>query len=114
MTFTRLSLLGVGLLGGSIGLRLKSRSNDCKIKGYGKNPENLAAAQQLGAIDEWTTDPVAAVRDSELIILCTPVGTFAQLLETLAPNLAQGTLVTDVGSTKRSVVRLAEQILPAG
>ena len=68
----------------------------------------------MGAIDQWTTDPAQAVRDCDLAILCTPVGTFSQLLANLKLALAQGTIVTDVGSTKRSVVRMAQQILPSG
>src|SRR3954466_14896828 len=112
MTFERLSLLGVGLLGGSIGLCVKSKSSACKITGYGHRPESLEAAQRMGAIDEWTTDPAQAVRDCDLAILCTPVGTFSQLLANLKPALAQGAIVTDVGSTKRSVVRMAQQTLP--
>jgi prephenate dehydrogenase len=114
MTFKRLSILGVGLLGGSIGLRAKSISSDCKINGYGKNEQNLLLARQIGAIDAWMTDPLEAVHDCDLVILCTPVGTFAPLLESLSGALAPGTIVTDVGSTKRSIVRLAEQVLPSG
>lgn len=58
--------------------------------------------------------PADAVRDSELVILCTPVGTFPDLLRSIAPALKPGAIVTDVGSTKRSICRLAEQLLPAG
>lgn len=114
MTFGRLSVLGVGLLGGSIGLALKSKSNSCKIMGYGHRAESLQLAQRLGAIDEYATDPAQAVRDCELVVLCTPVGAFQQVLGKIAPALHPGTIVTDVGSTKRSVVQLAEKLLPQG
>jgi prephenate dehydrogenase len=114
MTIQRLSILGVGLLGGSIGLALKSRASDWKIIGYGHRPQSLEVAKQLGALDETTLDPTHAVRDCDLAILCTPVGTFEELLKRIGPALRPGAIVTDVGSTKRSVVKLGESLLPAG
>jgi prephenate dehydrogenase len=114
MTIQRLSILGVGLLGGSIGLALKSASSSVRIIGYGHREESLQAALKLGAIDEATTDLARAVADCELIVLCTPVGVFENLLQIIAPALKAGAIVTDVGSTKRSVCRLAEKLLPTG
>lgn len=110
----RLTILGVGLLGGSIGLALKSAVSDCQIVGYGHRDSTLEMAKQVGAIDIGTTDPAAAVEGSELVILCTPVLTFGPLLGQIAGNLRGGAIVTDVGSTKRSVVEAAEAILPSG
>lgn len=69
---------------------------------------------QLGAIDQATNDPVQAVKDAELVVLCTPVGEFRQVLEKIAAALPCGVLLTDVGSTKRSICLLAEKILPDG
>ena len=110
----RLSIIGVGLLGGSIGLALKSVTTDYNIVGYGHRPATLQQALQVGAIDEGYGDLAAAVRGADLVVLCTPVGLFGELIRTMAPHLADGTVVTDVGSTKRSVVRAAEQHLPKG
>lgn len=107
-----LSILGVGLLGGSIGLALRSVANSCKITGYGHRPTALESAIRSGAIDVSAIDPAEAVKGADLVILSTPVGVFQPLLEQIAPALQAGAIVTDVGSTKRSVVRLAEQILP--
>lgn len=112
MTFERLSILGVGLLGGSIGLALKSKSKSCHITGYGHRKESLDAALKAGVIDQAYENPAQAVQGAQLVILCTPVQTFGPILEAMLPGLAPGTVVTDVGSTKRSVCRLAEQILP--
>lgn len=112
MTIQRLSILGVGLLGGSIGLALKSRASNCRIIGYGHRPQSLEVAKQLGAIDETTLDPTHAVRDCDLAILCTPVGIFEELLKRIGPALRPGAIVTDVGSTKRTVVKLGESLLP--
>jgi cyclohexadieny/prephenate dehydrogenase len=112
MGFSRISILGVGLLGGSIGLALHQRAKGARIIGYGHRRETLDRAMQLGAIDEAHDDPAGAVREADLVILCTPVGTFPELLRRMSPALARGAIVTDVGSTKRSVVELAEALLP--
>jgi prephenate dehydrogenase len=114
MTIQRLSILGVGLLGGSIGLALKKSLSSCKIVGYGHRPQTLESALKVGAIHEYTSDPTQAVRDCDVAILCTPVGTFEKLLKQIAPGLKEGAIVTDVGSTKRSVVKMGEMVLPSG
>jgi cyclohexadieny/prephenate dehydrogenase len=108
----QLTILGVGLLGGSIGLALRAVRPNCRIIGFGHRKPSLQTAVQIGAIDAFDLDPAAAVAGSDLVILCTPVGTFQQLLRQIAPALARGAIVTDVGSTKRSVVRSAAKLLP--
>lgn len=108
---SRLSIIGVGLLGGSIGLAAKSVSSGCKITGYGHRKETLDRAVGLGAIDIAAQSMAEAVKGAEIVILCTPVGVFGDILTEIRPHLAAGTIVTDVGSTKRSVVRLGEQTL---
>ena len=112
MKLNRLSILGVGLLGGSIGLAVKSMLNGCRVMGYGHRTATLKRALEIGAIDEAYDRPGDAVRDSELVILCTPVGRFESLLMDIAGSLPQGVVITDVGSTKVSVVQTAERILP--
>jgi prephenate dehydrogenase len=109
----RMSILGVGLLGGSIGLAARNTVKDCEIIGYGHNPSTLRDALQLGAIHKAADSAAAAVRGSDLVVLCTPVGILHDLLRTIAPALPPGALVTDVGSTKRSVVAAAAAVLPA-
>ncbi|MGA3067818.1 MAG: prephenate dehydrogenase [Tepidisphaeraceae bacterium] len=110
----QLTILGVGLLGGSIGLAVRAADPTCKIVGFGHRPQTLQKAQEIGAIDRAETDPAAAVAGSDLVILCTPVGAFEDILRKIAPALAPGCLLTDVGSTKRSVVKLAHSILKKG
>ncbi|HEY8667957.1 MAG TPA: prephenate dehydrogenase [Tepidisphaeraceae bacterium] len=110
----RLSILGVGLLGGSIGLAVRSRIRACRVIGYGHRSTTLANAQQSGAIDEAYEKVDDAVRGSDLIILCTPVGTFSTILPQIAATARPGSIVTDVGSTKRTVVATAQKVLPAG
>ncbi len=108
----QLTILGVGLLGGSIGLALRSLRPQCRIVGYGHRQSTLDRALEVGAIDAGAADPKAAVAGSDLVILCTPVGLFESILTTIAPAIETGCAVTDVGSTKRAIVRLAESILP--
>jgi prephenate dehydrogenase len=110
----QVTILGVGLLGGSIGLALRSAAPGCRIVGYGHRRRSLDKAREIGAVDAFELDPAAAVAGSDMVVLCTPVATFEQLLGQIAPALSPGALVTDVGSTKRSVVRSAESLLPKG
>src|SRR5687768_1318609 len=109
----RLAILGVGLLGGSIGLAIRSVAKGCIVTGYGHRRASLERAWSMGAIDELYDDPAAAVRGADLVILCTPVGVFEDMLAVIAPALADGATVTDVGSTKASVVEAAKRMLPA-
>ena len=109
-----MSIIGVGLLGGSIGLAVRAILNDCEIIGYGHRRETLERAVEIGAIDRGTTDLADATAGSDLVILCTPVGLFDEILRKLATGLKQGSVVTDVGSTKASVVEWAGKILPVG
>ena len=107
MRVGRLSIIGVGLLGGSIGLAVRSALNNCKIIGYGHRRETLERALEIGAIDESAADLKQAVQGADLVVLCTPVGLFGQVLAEIAESLKARAIVTDVGSTKRSVAQLA-------
>src|SRR5438045_571225 len=111
MEIQRLSILGVGLLGGSLGLAMKKLVKGCRVVGYGHRAMTLAKAIEMQAIDEATQDLAAAVREADCIVLCTPVGMFEELLVQMAPDLKPGAVVTDVGSTKRSVVERAGKFL---
>jgi prephenate dehydrogenase len=111
MALKRISILGVGLMGGSLGLAC--RKADLHVTGYSPKPNELRLAKERGAIDDAAVDAVEAVADADLVILCTPIGVFAKLLSSIATALKPGAIVTDVGSTKRSVVKLAEQLLPS-
>jgi prephenate dehydrogenase len=84
-----------------------------KIVGYGHRAEDLKLALNRGAIGRSTEDPVAAVANADLVILCTPVGFFRNLISTIAPALKVGAIVTDVGSAKRSIAKSATELLPS-
>src|SRR5579862_6840693 len=106
-----ISIVGVGLLGGSIGLAVKSRLRNCKTVGYAHRKTTLAEALRLGVIDEGYTDLKQATSRADLVILCTPVGVFKSILAELAPGLGEQAIITDVGSTKRSIVSAAGELL---
>ncbi len=108
------TIIGVGLLGGSAGLAIKAHDPDVRIAGVGRRQSSLNEAIAVGAIDTAHLDPAEAAAKSDLIILATPVGVFAKHLETIKPVLKPGAIVTDVGSTKARVVQMAEKILGGG
>lgn len=109
-----LSILGVGLLGGSLGLALKRRVNGVIVVGYSHRRETMDEALRLGAIDRAAGSAAEAVGGADVVVLCTPVGLFEGLLKEIGPALAPGAIVTDVGSTKRRVVEVGERVLPKG
>ncbi len=111
--FDRVTIIGVGLLGASLGLALKQRGMAKHIIGVGRsNSPSLKVALQKGAIDEAQTDPASGVKNSDLIVLCTPVRQFPEMFSAIAPALKPGALVTDVGSTKQQVMKWAADLLP--
>lgn len=108
----RVAIIGVGLLGGSIGLALQAHGFSGTRVGIGRRRSSLNKALEYDAVDEVTCDLCAGVKEARLVILCTPIGRFEAILRDLASALPDGAWVTDVGSTKGEVVRLAEQLLP--
>ena len=109
--FQHVTIVGVGLLGGSVGLALKSLRPRVRIAGVGRRRASLAEALKAGAIDEAHLDVRKVAARSDLVILATPVGAFEGYLRAIRPLLKDGAWVTDVGSTKAEVVRMAGRIL---
>jgi prephenate dehydrogenase len=106
----RVAILGLGLMGGSLGLALKSRTGaSSKVCGYARRPETRKLAVKLNAMDEVFDDPAKAVEGADLVVLCVPILAIPDLVAKCKGSLKQGCLVTDVGSTK---VQLAERIGP--
>ena len=102
--FQKLTLIGVGLLGGSIGLAAKQRGVAHRVCGLVRREESIAECLATGAVDEATLDITEAVTDANLVILCTPVGRMGELVAAMKPHLSAGADVTDVGSVKAPVV----------
>lgn len=113
MPFRCVTILGPGLLGGSLGLALKTLPSPPRVQFWGRSTESLLLAKERGAGDTFTSDLREAVTGSDLVVLCTPVGVMLRLAPKLAPLLAPGTTVTDVGSVKESLVRTLPGLLGA-
>lgn len=109
LAISRVAILGLGLIGGSVGLAL-GRCGLKEIVGYDCHPETMATALDAGAITRTAADPAVAVQGAEVVILAVPVGALGRLAEGIAPFLSPGTIVTDTGSVKGSVVRELERI----
>lgn len=110
MHFPKVTLVGVGLLGGSLGLALKQRRLAGRVEGYVRREASIAECERLGVVDRATTDLLAAVREADLVVFCTPIAQMRTLAEQCVPALKAGALVTDVGSVKGSVVAELEPI----
>src|SRR5271157_3109823 len=103
MAFKQVTIIGTGLIGGSLGLALKKRRLAGRVVGCDRAPV-LQRAQDCGAIDSGTTHPADAVRGSDLVVLATPVLPILDIIDRLGSALVAKTLVTDVGSTKAQIV----------
>jgi prephenate dehydrogenase len=101
--FDIVTILGVGLLGGSLGLALKTRHMAGVIRGAGHRQTSLDTAVSVGAVDETYLDPIEAVRGADLIVVCTPAALVPQMLDTVRDACAARAAVTDVASTKASI-----------
>ena len=110
MHFPKVTLVGVGLLGGSLGLALKARKLVGHVEGYVRRAASVTECEQLGVVDHATTDLLAAVRDADLVVFCTPLAQMRPLAEQCATTLKPGVLVTDVGSVKGPVVTELESL----
>jgi len=112
--FGKMTIIGVGLLGASLAKACKERGLVQEITGYGRNRENLGKARALKIIDHCPTSLAEAVKDADLIVLCTPVTTIVPLIQSMIAEIRPGTLITDVGSVKEPVVKEAEKVVPEG
>ncbi len=108
MPIRQITIIGIGLIGGSLGLAFKKKGFEGKIIGCDQ-PDVLRNAKKVKAINHGITDPIKACQGSNLVVLATPVGTIIDLIERLAPHLQADALVTDVGSTKSEVVLRAQK-----
>ncbi len=109
----RIAIIGLGLIGGSIGLAVKQSSNsDVQVVGAARTRDTVQRARRLGAIDEEARTAEEAVRDARLVIVAAPILATRALFAEIAPALMTGAVVTDVGSTKGNVMRWAKELLP--
>ena len=111
--FNKVAIVGLGLIGGSMGLALRKEQAAQQVAGYDLGKGVSERARKIGAIDQPYNAMADAVRGAELIILATPVGTMRSLLQDIARIVSPGAVVTDVASTKAQVINWAQEYLPA-
>ena len=112
--FKQVAIIGVGLIGGSLGMILRRKALADHVVGVGRRVENLKTAVALGAIDRYVADPQEGVCGADLVVLATPVDTYERHLQEWAHCLALGSIVSDVGSVKGTLVERSEAAMPAG
>ncbi|MEK7314170.1 MAG: prephenate dehydrogenase/arogenate dehydrogenase family protein [Deltaproteobacteria bacterium] len=110
--FNKITIIGVGLIGGSLAISLKEAGACATVVGVGRGVENLKTAKRLGIIDSYTTDVKEGVKDSDFVVVGVPVLSIAKVIKTAAPYFKKGAIVTDVGSVKEAVVRDVEPLMP--
>lgn len=109
--FPTLSIIGVGLIGGSLGLAVRKHKVAHRVIGVGRDRKKLGKALDLGAIDEIAADLDHGVREADLVVVCTPVESIAEFVLQVALNARPKTLITDAGSTKELLVEQVEHDL---
>lgn len=114
---SNLSVIGTGLIGGSLCLALKQAGAIDKITGAGRSEETLLKAQQLSIIDSYETDIAAAVKDADIVFVSVPLGVTQSVFEKIADGLSRAgnrhAVITDAGSSKLEVQRIADEVFGA-
>src|SRR5918998_123921 len=116
----RVLIVGLGLIGGSVGMALRRWSEERKVDGrkplevigFDPNLDHQRAAEKLGAVDKGAWDLAKAAREADVVVLAIPVNSMRDVMQDLVPHLQPGTIVTDTGSTKAQVLRWAAEVLP--
>jgi cyclohexadieny/prephenate dehydrogenase len=112
--FDKIALIGIGLIGGSIARDARKRGLAKHIVAATRSAETAAKANELKLADHCGTDLAAAVKDADLVIVCTPVGACGAATKAIAPALKPGCIVSDVGSVKQAVIADMQPHIPAG
>ena len=113
--FRRLALIGIGLIGSSVArIAMQNRALAGEVVANARTLKTLDRVVELGIADRVEIDPAEAVKGADCVMLCAPVGAYAALAEAIAPHLEPGAIVTDVGSTKQSVIRDVGPLIPDG
>ncbi len=112
--FHNVTIIGVGLIGGSLAKVIKGKKLAGRITGAGRNRQSLELALNLGVIDHLEPDPKRAVENADLVVLASPVGVFETIMRDIAPHLKPGAILTDVGSVKGSLTAAIDDLTPQG
>ena len=111
--FERVTIIGFGLIGSSLARAIRAHGLAREIVACDRSEEARTDIVELSLADRVVEDPVEAVTAADLVVICTPVGTYAELGAVIAPHLAPGAIVTDVGSVKQSVIRDLAPAIPS-
>jgi len=111
--YQRVAIIGIGLIGGSVGLAARKRGLAEQVVGYSRSEATRRLAVERGAVDQVTDNALAAVHEADLVYIATPVGAIPQLIEELSAVLDVGCTVTDAGSVKTEICRAGNRFLPA-
>jgi prephenate dehydrogenase len=114
MLFKQMTVIGVGLIGGSLALAAKRKGLVQTVVGYGNKRGDLHKAASMGAVDRFFLTLPKAIEGADLIVLATPIGAFEHITKAFAPYLKPGAIVTDVGSVKGELVSKIESLLSGG
>lgn len=112
--FKRVALIGLGLIGSSLGRALRKHCLAESIVGCARSEATRATSMSLGFVDAVFADPAAAAAGADLVVLCTPLGAYADIAAAVGPGLAAGAILTDVGSAKQCVIRDVGPHMPDG
>ena len=112
--FSRVALIGLGLVNSSLARVLRQKAPTTEIVGCARSQATIDKATELGFVDRVTLDPAEAVEGCDLVVLGSPVGTFAPLAAKIGPHLAEGAILTDVGSVKKAVFAAVSPHVPPG
>lgn len=112
--FERIALIGIGLIGSSLARVVRRDGLAGHVVACARRAETLAAAARLEIVDSTTHDPAEAAAGADLVIICTPIGSYGEVARAIAPSLSPGAIVSDVGSVKRAVLEAVMPHLPDG
>ncbi|MFH1854656.1 MAG: prephenate dehydrogenase [Candidatus Omnitrophota bacterium] len=111
--FNRVTIIGLGLIGGSLGLAIKKQRLAKEVVGVSRTRSTVVRALSMGAVDKVTLDTKKAVHGADFVILCVPVLKIIDIAREISGSLEKGAIITDAGSTKKEIVEKIEPLFPA-
>lgn len=109
-----ITILGLGLMGASLALSLKKRGYSGRIAGFARREETRTRALNTSVVDTVFSDPADAVREADIVVICVPIWTIARLAEQIVRAIKPGAVVTDVGSTKSTLLKTMDPLFAGG